>query len=39
MGLRMKLNIFIEFGTVVDISNLQDSEIRAARNYLKLEFE
>ncbi|HZK07207.1 MAG TPA: DNA N-6-adenine-methyltransferase [Bacteroidales bacterium] len=32
-------DVFIEFGAVIDISNLQDSEIGATRNYLKFEFQ
>ncbi|MDE0470528.1 MAG: DNA N-6-adenine-methyltransferase [Ekhidna sp.] len=32
-------NIFIEYGAVVDISNLQEEETSRAREYMKLEFK
>ena len=31
--------IFIEYGAVVDLTNLQDEEIGLTRKYMKLEFE
>ncbi|MBC6410398.1 MAG: N-6 DNA methylase [Ekhidna sp.] len=32
-------DIFIEYGAVVDISNLQEEEMNTAREYMKLEFK